>query len=54
MKRLIPSLFLLAAFSFTVGEFTGCKGTPPHHLNKMRLRSGTIHTGIYTPRSYLA
>jgi hypothetical protein len=28
MKRLIPSLFLLAAFSFAVGEFTGCKGTP--------------------------
>jgi hypothetical protein len=29
MKRLIPSLFLLVAFSIAVGEFTGCKGTPP-------------------------
>ena len=29
MKRLIPSLFLLAALSFAFGEFTGCKGTPP-------------------------
>ena len=29
MKRLIPSLFLLAAFSFTVGQLTGCKRTPP-------------------------
>ncbi len=29
MKRLIPSLFLLLAFGFAVGEFTGCKGTPP-------------------------
>ena len=29
MKRLIPSLFLVAAFSFAVGEFTGCKSTPP-------------------------
>jgi len=29
MNRLIPSLFLLAAFGFATGEFTGCRGTPP-------------------------
>jgi hypothetical protein len=29
MKRLIPSLVLLAAIGFATGQLTGCKRTPP-------------------------
>lgn len=29
MKKLIPSLVLLATFGFAAGQLTGCKRTPP-------------------------